>query len=141
MSLARCIHLLLLTQCAVLPVFAQTEAPTEPTFEEEIVVWGRAIELLGEADSASHGVVGYADFSTRPMMRVGELVEVVPGMMATQHSGSGKANQYFLRGMNLDHGSDFSARFDGMPVNMRTHAHASGYLDLNFMIPEILRFS
>ena len=138
MSLARCTNLLLLAQFVAAPVFAQSEAPKEPQFDEEIIVWGRATELLGEADSASHGVVGYADFSTRPMMRVGELVEVVPGMMATQHSGSGKANQYFLRGMNLDHGSDFSARFDGMPVNMRTHAHASGYLDLNFMIPEII---
>lgn len=105
---------------------------------EEVVVWGRATQLLGVVKAASEGVVGYADFSTRPLMRVGELVEVVPGMIATQHSGSGKANQYFLRGMNLDHGSDFAAQFDGMPVNFRTHAHAQGYLDLNFMIPEII---
>ncbi|MDD9959871.1 MAG: TonB-dependent receptor [Gammaproteobacteria bacterium] len=105
---------------------------------EEIVVWGRSLQLLGTADSASQGVVGYADFSTRPMARVGELVEVVPGMIATQHSGPGKANQYFLRGFNLDHGSDFSTSFDGMPVNMRTHAHAQGYMDLNFIIPEII---
>ena len=113
------------------PVFAQ-----EPI--EEVAVWGRAFNLMGTADSASQGIVGYADFSTRPLMRVGELVEVVPGMIATQHSGPGKANQYFLRGMNLDHGSDFSGSFDGMPVNMRSHAHASGYLDLNFMIPEVI---
>ncbi len=105
---------------------------------EEIVVYGRASQLLGVADAASQGIVGYADFSTRPLMRVGELVEVVPGMIATQHSGSGKANQYFLRGMNLDHGSDFAAHFDGMPVNFRTHGHAQGYLDLNFIIPEII---
>ena len=105
---------------------------------EEVVVWGRSLQLLGSADSASQGVVGYADFSTRPMARVGELVEVVPGMIATQHSGPGKANQYFLRGFNLDHGSDFSTSFDGMPVNMRTHAHAQGYMDLNFIIPEII---
>ncbi len=105
---------------------------------EEIIVWGRALQLLGMAESASQGIVGYADFSTRPLMRVGELVEVVPGMIATQHSGSGKANQYFLRGMNLDHGSDFSARFDGVPINNRTHAHAQGYLDLNFIIPEVV---
>ena len=105
---------------------------------EEIIVWGRGFDLMGEADSASQGIVGYADFFTRPQLRVGELIEVVPGMIATQHSGPGKANQYFLRGMNLDHGSDFSGRFDGMPINMRSHAHASGYLDLNFMIPEII---
>jgi outer membrane receptor protein involved in Fe transport len=105
---------------------------------EEVVVWGRSLQLLGNADSSSQGVVGYADFSTRPLARVGELVEVVPGMIATQHSGPGKANQYFLRGFNLDHGSDFSTFFDGMPVNFRTHAHAQGYMDLNFIIPELI---
>ena len=105
---------------------------------EEVVIWGRSLQLIGTADSASQGVIGYADFSTRPIARVGELVEVVPGMIATQHSGPGKANQYFLRGFNLDHGSDFSTFFDGMPVNMRTHAHAQGYMDLNFIIPEII---
>ncbi len=72
------------------------------------------------------------------MSRVAELVEVIPGMIATQHSGPGKANQYFMRGFNLDHGSDFSTYFDGMPVNWRTHAHAQGYMDLNFIIPEII---
>lgn len=105
---------------------------------EEITVWGRGISLLGSADSASQGLVGYSDFSTRPLLRVGELVEVVPGMIATQHSGSGKANQYFLRGMNLDHGTDFSVHFEGVPVNFRTHAHGQGYLDINFMIPELV---
>ncbi|NKB35608.1 MAG: TonB-dependent receptor [Gammaproteobacteria bacterium] len=105
---------------------------------EEVTVWGRAFDLIGDADSASQGLVGYADFSTRPLLRVGELVEVVPGMIATQHSGPGKANQYFLRGMNLDHGSDFSGRVDGMQIDMRSHAHASGYLDINIIIPEIV---
>lgn len=116
-------------------VLAQDQAEREI---EEVVVWGRSLQLLGTADSASQGVVGYSDFSTRPMSRVAELVEVVPGMIATQHSGPGKANQYFLRGINLDHGSDFSTYFDGMPVNWRTHAHAQGYMDLNFIIPEII---
>ena len=106
---------------------------------EEIHVWGRSLQLLGSADSASQGVVGYDDFSTRPLARVAELVEVIPGMIATQHSGPGKANQYFLRGFNLDHGSDFSTYFDGMPVNWRTHAHAQGYMDLNFIIPELIQ--
>ena len=105
---------------------------------EEVIVWGRSLQLLGTSDSASQGIVGYSDFSTRPLSRVAELVEVVPGMIATQHSGPGKANQYFLRGINLDHGSDFSTYFDGMPVNFRTHAHAQGYMDLNFIIPEII---
>jgi len=114
-----------------------TEEESVPIFES-IVVWGRSTRLLGSADGGSHGIVGNADFSTRPLMRVGELVEVMPGMVATQHSGPGKANQYFLRGMNLDHGSDFTAIFEGMPLNFRSHAHASGYLDLNPLIPEIV---
>ncbi|MBC7822099.1 MAG: TonB-dependent receptor, partial [Planctomycetaceae bacterium] len=63
---------------------------------------------------------------------------MIPGVIATQHSGEGKANQYFLRGFNLDHGTDFSATVDGVPVNMRTHGHGQGYLDLNFIIPEIV---
>jgi outer membrane receptor protein involved in Fe transport len=72
------------------------------------------------------------------MLRVAELLEAVPGMIAAQHSGSGKANQYFLRGFNLDHGTDFSAFANGVPVNMRTHGHGQGYLDLNFLIPELV---
>jgi outer membrane receptor protein involved in Fe transport len=106
---------------------------------EEILVFGRAIDLVGAADSASEGLVGFDDLTTRPLLRVGELVEVIPGMIATQHSGGGKANQYFLRGMNLDHGTDFSIQFEGMPVNMRTHAHGQGYLDMNFIIPELVQ--
>ncbi|MCA8905813.1 MAG: TonB-dependent receptor [Hyphomonas sp.] len=105
---------------------------------ETVVVHGRGLELIGEAGAASEGVVGYADFEDRPLSRVGELVEVIPGAVATQHSGEGKANQYFLRGFNLDHGTDFSASVDGVPVNLRTHGHGQGYLDLNFVIPEIV---
>lgn len=106
--------------------------------EDEIIVHGRSIALIGEATAASEGVVGYADFEDRPLSRVGELVEVIPGVVATQHSGEGKANQYFLRGFNLDHGTDFSASVDGVPINIRTHGHGQGYLDLNFVIPELI---
>ncbi len=106
---------------------------------QEVVTWGRSTDLVGEAHSASQGIVGYEDLNTRPILRVGELVEVVPGMIATQHSGGGKANQYFLRGINLDHGTDFSIAFEGMPVNFRTHAHGQGYLDMNFIIPELVK--
>jgi len=116
----------------------QQDAEQASPIFESIVVWGRSTRLLGNADGGSHGIVGNADFSTRPLMRVGELVEVMPGMVATQHSGPGKANQYFMRAMNLDHGSDFTAIFEGMPLNFRSHAHASGYLDLNPLIPEIV---
>ena len=111
---------------------------THADLMEEIIVWGRSQAQKGKARSASEGLVGYADFSTRPLQRVGELAEVMPGMVVTQHSGEGKANQYYLRGMNLDHGTDFSAYFEGMPVNFRAHAHGQGYLDLNFLIPEVI---
>ncbi len=105
---------------------------------EELIVYGRAKEMIGSATAASEGIVGYDDIRLPPMLRVGELVEAVPGMVATQHSGTGKANQYFLRGFNLDHGTDFSAFVDGVPINLRTHGHGQGYLDLNFMIPELV---
>ncbi|MEM6851029.1 MAG: TonB-dependent receptor [Pseudomonadota bacterium] len=112
-------------------------AQTKPDTNDEIVVFGRAINLIGEARAGSEGVVGYSDFENRPLSRVGELVEVIPGLVATQHSGTGKANQYFLRGFNLDHGTDFAAFIDGAPINFRTHGHGQGYLDLNFIIPEL----
>lgn len=111
-------------------------AETPPA--DDIIVWGRAIEQIGVATAASEGTVGYRDFAYRPWSRVGELAETVPGLIATQHSGSGKANQYFLRGFNLDHGTDLAGFVDGVPVNMRTHGHGQGYLDLNFVIPELV---
>ena len=116
---------------------ASAAAADERTVEE-VVVYGRAEERVGSAQSASEGLVGYDDIQLPPLLRVGELVEAVPGMVATQHSGTGKANQYFLRGFNLDHGTDFSATLDGLPINMRTHGHGQGYLDLNFLIPELV---
>ena len=80
-----------------------------------------------------------ADVNARPFARPGEALEVVPGLIVTQHSGEGKANQYFLRGFNLDHGTDLAIRVDGMPVNMPTHGHGQGYADINFMIPELIQ--
>ena len=89
-------------------------------------------------DTASQGVVTGEQIQQQPVYRVGETLEVVPGLIVTQHSGEGKANQYFLRGFNLDHGTDIDIWLDDMPVNMRTHAHGQGYADLNFMIPELI---
>ena len=77
--------------------------------------------------------------NARPAARVGEVLEAVPGLIVTQHSGEGKANQYFLRGFNLDHGTDLAITVDGMPVNMPTHGHGQGYADINFLIPELVR--
>ena len=80
-----------------------------------------------------------AEVNAVPFSRVGEALEAVPGLIVTQHSGEGKANQYFLRGFNLDHGTDLSIKIDGMPVNMPTHGHGQGYADINFMIPELIQ--
>lgn len=106
---------------------------------DAVQVRDRRLDLVGEAISASEGVVGAADIAQRPLLRSGDLMEFVPGMVATQHSGSGKANQYFLRGFNLDHGTDFATFVDGMPANMRSHGHGQGYTDLNFLIPETVQ--
>lgn len=109
---------------------------------DAVVVTGSGSETasgeLGATASASQGVVDQRTLQSRPLSRVGELVEVVPGAVATQHSGSGKANQFFLRGFNLDHGTDFSVAVDGVPMNMPSHAHGQGYLDLNSIIPELV---
>ncbi len=116
---------------------AETDDSTTATLDE-VTIEGRGTSLIGMADSASQGLVGQSEFKYRPMLRVGELVEVIPGTLATQHSGSGKANQFFLRGFNLDHGTDFSTTLDGAPMNMPSHAHGQGYLDLNSVIPELV---
>ncbi len=107
---------------------------------QSITVLGRADDLTGIASSASQGHIGAADLRLRPLMREGELLEAVPGLIVTQHSGDGKANQYFIRGFNLDHGTDFQTRLEGMPLNMPSHAHGQGYTDLNFLIPEFVDY-
>lgn len=106
---------------------------------ETIVVDGEGMPLAGQPRSATEGVVLEEQLEQRPVSRPAELLEFVPGLVATQHSGEGKANQYFLRGFNLDHGTDFAIELDGLPVNMRSHAHGQGYADVNFLIPELLR--
>jgi hypothetical protein len=92
----------------------------------------------GTGDSASEGFITREGILARPLLRPGEVLEAIPGMVVTQHSGDGKANQYFLRGYNLDHGTDFATWVAGMPVNQPTNAHGQGYLDLNFIIPELI---
>jgi hypothetical protein len=94
--------------------------------------------LLGVADAATEGAITAKQIDSRPLMRVGEVLETVPGLVISQHSGEGKANQYYLRGFNLDHGTDFATTVAGMPVNMPTHAHGQGYSDLSFLIPELV---
>lgn len=124
-------HRLLALLCLTTPLAGAAELET-------IVIEGRQVNLLGQAVSASEGVVGQRELQLRPLLRTGEVLELVPGLVVTQHSGTGKANQYFLRGFNLDHGTDFATWLDAMPVNMRSHGHGQGYTDLNFIIPETI---
>ena len=120
---------------------AQQPAGTDTTRVQtldSLVARGRHEDLIGTSTTASEGRTGRVDLLTRPLSRVGELLETVPGVILTQHSGDGKANQMFVRGFNLDHGTDFQTRLEGMPVNLPTHAHGQGYTDLNFIIPELV---
>ena len=114
--------------------FAAEEIPQLDTIE----VIGNYSNAIGTSDAASQGVVTPKMFENRPLQRPGEVLETVPGLIITQHSGDGKANQYFLRGYNLDHGTDFATFVAGMPINMRSHAHGQGWTDLNFLIPELV---
>ncbi len=97
------------------------------------------IPLVGLANTASSGIIAQDRLEARSPYRPAEILEAVPGLVITQHSGEGKANQYYLRGFNLDHGTDLALFFDGMPINMPTHGHGQGYADMNFMIPELAR--
>ena len=123
---------------ALLLLSLSLPAVAAPRALEEVVVEGRKTPLLGLARSASEGVVGAEDLALRPLLRPGDVLEAIPGVVVTQHSGAGKSNQLFLRGFNLDHGTDFATWVDGMPVNLRSHGHGQGYTDINFLIPEMI---
>jgi hypothetical protein len=103
-----------------------------------INVQGRADSLVGIAESATQGTVGATELEDRPILRSGEILETIPGLIITQHAGGGKANQYFLRGFNLDHSTDFADFLDGMPLNLPSHAHGEGYSDMNVVIAEFV---
>ncbi len=105
---------------------------------DSVEIRGHYDNAVGTSDAASQGTIRAELLKSRPAQRPGEVLEFIPGMIVTQHSGDGKANQYFLRGFNLDHGTDFATFLNGMPVNMPTHAHGQGYSDLNFLIPELV---
>ena len=108
------------------------------TFRNIVDVENPTDSLVGIAVAASQGAVTASQLEVRPLRRPGEVLETVPGMVISQHSGEGKANQYYLRGFNLDHGTDFSSTVAGVPVNTPTGAHAHGYADLSFLIPELV---
>jgi hypothetical protein len=113
-------------------------SPAGSNTDTDIVVTARAEHRIGRDRAASAGAVSGDDIRARPLLRTNEVAEAVPGLLAVQHSGGGKAAQYYIRGFNLDHGTDFSIALDGVPMNLPTQAHAQGYLDLNGLIPETI---
>jgi outer membrane receptor protein involved in Fe transport len=117
------------------PALAQQDDDSQPM--EEITVTAPRLDMLGTASTASEGVIDDQEIQLTPAYRPGQLLETVPGLTVTAHSGEGKANQYLMRGYNLDHGTDLETYVDGMPINQPTHAHGQGYTDLNFMIPDL----
>jgi len=108
-----------------------------PTLDP-VEITAKSDNLIGTATSSSQGTITKMQLDTRPILRPGEVLEFVPGLIVTQHSSNGKANQFFLRGFNLDHGTDFLTTVGGLQINQRSHAHGQGYTDLNFLIPELL---
>ena len=119
------------------PAFAQEQLPSPESERSTIVVTASRTSQLGIADSANAGIVTTEQLAARTVYRPGELLEATPGLIVSQHSGEGKANQFYLRGFNLDHGTDLRTSIDGMLVNQRSHSHGQGWTDVNFLIPEL----
>jgi len=123
---------------ALATLFASSSALADDLVLQRVLVEGSRMSQLGIADSANAGTVGQKELAARTTYRPGEMLEAMPGLIASQHSGEGKANQFYLRGFNLDHGTDLATWVDGMPVNQRSHAHGQGWTDVNFLIPELV---
>ena len=123
---------------AIAALFACSTAGADEPVIQRVLVEGSRTSQLGLADSANAGSVGQKELAARTAYRPGEMLEAMPGLIASQHSGEGKANQFYLRGFNLDHGTDLATWVDGMPVNQRSHAHGQGWTDWNFVIPELV---
>src|SRR5215469_1451060 len=123
---------------AILGLLTAASAAAENASSGELQTVTVTATGVSNMDAASAGDVGTRRISVEALLRPAAVLENVPGLIVTQHSGGGKANQYFLRAFNLDHGTDIALEVDDMPVNMPTHAHGQGYADLNFMIPELI---
>src|SRR5580704_8790245 len=117
-----------------------TPAPCGPKEIGRVVSVGRKANLVGKAQAASAGTIDQAQIAARPVLRPGEVLEAIPGLVISQHSGEGKANQYYLRGFQLDHGTDLESTIVGVPINMPSHAHGQGYSDINWVIPELVSY-
>lgn len=104
-----------------------------------IVVRSKSIsldEVIVSPSSNGLNLISNIDIKTSPVNSSQDLLKQVPGLFIGQHAGGGKAEQIFLRGFDVDHGTDVNVSVDGMPVNMVSHAHGQGYTDLHFVIPE-----
>ena len=123
---------------ALAALFLHAPAMADDFVLQRVLVEGARANQIGLSDSASSGSIGAKELGQLTVYRPGELLEATPGLIASQHSGEGKANQFYLRGFNLDHGTDLATWVDGMPVNQRSHAHGQGWTDLNFLIPELV---
>jgi outer membrane receptor protein involved in Fe transport len=114
------------------PPSSVAPATPAPELSAPIIVTARR-----PMSAASSSVVRDRDFLLRPHARPADILQVTPGLYVAQHAGGGKANQYFLRGFDGDHGTDIALSVDGVPVNMVSHGHGQGYADLNWLIPEV----
>jgi outer membrane receptor for monomeric catechols len=120
---------------------AAAESSVSPARDDSNEAPGASeVTVSGERPSqaASAVTVTGGELKVRPRLRPADIVETVPGLFAVQHAGGGKANQYFLRGFDIDHGTDLALYVDGVPVNMPSHGHGQGYSDLHFVIPELV---
>ncbi len=122
------------------PTPCPSASPGDSRVIAEVVAHGRQENLVGRSAAASIGTINQTEIATRPILRPGEVLEAIPGLVISQHSGGGKANQYYLRGFQLDHGTDLAATISGVPINLPTHAHGQGYSDINWLIPELVSF-
>lgn len=125
---------------ASVPAFAHEGAPAEQPLHEEpppVEAPVTEVTITGErstSEAASRVHVTRRELELRPKRRTGEVFEAVPGLFAAQHAGGGKADQWFLRGFDADHGTDVALFVDGVPVNLVSHGHGQGYADVNFLI-------
>ena len=119
------------------PTAPQPAAGEPATIVSSVVITASRVNLMGSAETASEGVITQKELSLRPIYRPGQLLETTPGLVVTAHSGEGKANQYLVRGFNLDHGTDIANFIDDIPINRPTNAHGQGYSDVNFFMPEL----
>jgi hypothetical protein len=140
MRIARVVLLVLL--CLPLTAAAQQEPavpPEPPVAAEEQVLPPLLVTAPPPISASSEMLIPGKDFELMPQGRPADILRLIPGLSIAQHQGGGKAEQYFLRGFDEDHGTDIALFVDGLPVNLRSHAHGQGYADLHFLIPETVK--